>query len=407
MYSNPDDWSNERLDAARHEADPLADRVVEAIFREGERKAVNRLLITIVRNDQIPPEGLPPVVKIFLEESSTLPDWADVKLIERGEQIFTNHGPLCLAALISASLPETYALRNIATVLDTTQQLEAHAKRRILETAQLLMDVMFEGGLTKEGRGIRATQRVRLLHASIRHLILFNETSEGDSEAERDYGDVLADTRWSVEERGLPVCQEDMAYTVLAFSYSVIRALETLDQDLSQEDRDAYVHTWAVVGFLLGVHQDLLPRDFAGAEKLYNIISGRQAGHTEAAVALTDHVVDAFYQLLRTRALPKFLVTRGLPVLIVRDLLPERTAEITGLARLSFFQKLIGIPLMHLLALVLGGIDWFAHQSSALLLYQRAIAKNMVEHLATLPRSDTRGLFHMPKNLPDHWTRKK
>lgn len=27
MYSNPDHWSNERLDAARHEADPLAQQL--------------------------------------------------------------------------------------------------------------------------------------------------------------------------------------------------------------------------------------------------------------------------------------------------------------------------------------------------------------------------------------------
>lgn len=407
MYSNPDDWSEERLNAARHEADPLADHTVDKIFQEGKRKAVNKLLITIVRNDQLVPEDLPPVVKAFLEESSTLPDWADPAKIKRGEQIFTNHGPLCLAALISASLPDTYALRNIAAVLDTTQQLEAHAKRRILETAQLLMDVMFVGGLSASGRGIRATQRVRLLHASIRHLILSNETSELNARDGLDYGDVLAETRWSVEERGIPLCQEDMAYTILAFSYSVIRALDQLDQDISQQDRDAYVHTWAVVGFLLGVHQDLLPRDHAGAEKLYNKIYARQAGHTEAGVVLTEHVVDSFYKLLRTRALPKFLVTRGLPVLIIRDLLSKRTAEITGLAKLSLFQKLVSMPLLHLFALVLGGIDWFAHQSSALLLYQRAVAKHMVEHLAAAPRSDHRGLFHMPKKLPDEWTRKK
>lgn len=404
MKSKSDRWPTEFLDAARFEADPLADAVVDEIFREGKRKAVNQLLITINRNDQLLPDGLPEVVKDYLLKTGALPDWADPALIDRGEQVFTNHGPLCLAALISASLPETYALRNIALVLDTTQQLEKHAKRRILETAQLLMDVMFEGGLSSDGRGIRAAQRVRLLHASIRHLILSNETSELPPGAERRYSDVLAETRWPIEERGLPICQEDMAYTVLAFSYVVLRALERLDQVLTDEDRDAYVHTWAVVGSLLGVSEDLLPRDFKSAEDLFDIIYARQAEHSEAGVSLTAHVVDSFYTLLRTRALPKFLVTRGLPVVITRELLSKRTAKITGLTKLSFFQKLISMPLMHLFALILGGIDWFAHQSSALLLFQRVTAKHMVDHLAALPRSDHRGLFHMPKKLPAPWT---
>jgi hypothetical protein len=56
-----------------------------------------------------------------------------------------------------------------------THRLINHPFRRIVETAQFVLDVMAPDGLGHSGRGVRSAQKVRLMHAAIRHLILAAE----------------------------------------------------------------------------------------------------------------------------------------------------------------------------------------------------------------------------------------
>lgn len=398
------DWPRELLEAARLEMDPDADRVVDQIYAQGERAAVNALVVQIVHNDQLVPDQLPETVQRYLRETRALPAWADRRAIARGQELFATHGPLCFVALIASSLPETYAIASIAEVLGTTQQLEAHATRRILKTAQLLVDVMSPGGLDAGGRGVRAAQRVRLLHASIRHLILAARDDRAKSATEPALARAIAETVWPVERRGMPICQEDMAYTILTFSCVVLAGLERLQQELNDEDRDAFVHTWAVVGSLMGVRDDLLPRDFDGARRLLRAIHDHQATATEAGRLLTGRTLDAFHDLLCTRALPGFVVGRGLCVLVARTLLSERTADLTGVPRLTLMERLVAVPVMHLATMSLGFVDWLAHRDRPALFVQKLVARHMVDHLVALSGSAAQSLFWMPPELRRKWS---
>ena len=75
------------------------------------------------------------------------------------------------------------------------------------------------------GRGFEACLRVRLLHASVRAR--------------------LAGRGWDAAAYGVPVNQEDMAATLLAFSYNVLVGVELLKgRRLSPADEDAYLHLW-------------------------------------------------------------------------------------------------------------------------------------------------------------------
>ena len=86
--------------------------------------------------------------------------------------MFLRYGLTSFGILACASLPECYVLRDVAAVLGTTQRLDAHARRRIFETAMMVLAVMAEGGLAPGGGGIRVVQKVRLMHAAVRYLIL-------------------------------------------------------------------------------------------------------------------------------------------------------------------------------------------------------------------------------------------
>jgi len=203
-----DPWSVELLDRMRREGDPLADSTVKAVFDKGTVAAVNELLTRLVRNDDIPAGPWPPQLADYLRASEQLPSWADHTLIRLGETVFLRYGLTSFGILACASLPECYVLRDVAAVLGTTQRLDAHARRRIFETAMMVLSVMAEGGLAPHGSGIRIVQKVRLMHAAVRYLILTPPTAAAGPP--NSLADTLLAQRWPAE-RGTPLSQEDLA----------------------------------------------------------------------------------------------------------------------------------------------------------------------------------------------------
>ena len=160
------------LDSMREVCDPLADDAVGQLFSAGDVKAVNGLMRTLVENDQPPPEALPPVIRDYLQKSEGLPTWADPAKIKVGEEVFWRLGPEAIANLLCYSLPFCYAARKGVQVLALTSRLYTNPTRRVIETAQMVVDVLRPGGLAPAGNGVRTAQKVRLMHAGVRHQIV-------------------------------------------------------------------------------------------------------------------------------------------------------------------------------------------------------------------------------------------
>src|SRR5438067_722199 len=160
------------LDQMRQTADPVGDATMAAIFQENKLTALNSLWQGLLQRNQFPPQGLPAQIYPFLEESAQFPTWANRDLIAQAEKLFVDRGIFCLVSLLCASLPECYVLPNEAAVLGATRSLEIHAYRRVFETTQLIVAVMRRGGLAQQGSGLQSVQKVRLMHAGIRHLII-------------------------------------------------------------------------------------------------------------------------------------------------------------------------------------------------------------------------------------------
>ena len=69
------------------------------------------------------------------------------------------------------------------------------------------------------------------MHAAVRHLAPTSPAWRPDS--------------------GLPVNQEDLAGTLMAFSWIALDGLDKLGYRLTDDERAAYLHSWLVVGHLL------------------------------------------------------------------------------------------------------------------------------------------------------------
>jgi squalene cyclase len=303
-------WTSAVLEPMRQRTDPVADDVVASIYASGRLDEVNRLLTTILRNDDPIPPGLPEVARRYFDATASLPTWADREKMARAEQVFAQHGLKITFGLFCSSLPQVYCAANGAPVLAQTGAMLNRVRQRIFETAQFLFDAMDRGALHVGGRGIRSAQRVRLMHAAIRHLVRHHPSFAFDAA-------VL----------GQPINQEDLAATLLTFSVVTFDAARKMEAPLTAADGDAWVHHWAAVGHVLGIEDDVLPRNLTDAEQLLAAFRERQWAPSPTGKQLAAALVDTMQELF-TREIDHL---DGLTPTLIRHLAGDRCGDLLGL----------------------------------------------------------------------------
>ncbi len=366
-------WPDALLDPMRQTGDPVADEVVAELFAGGDIAAVNSLMKNLIVNEFPVPEGLPPAVRDYLAKTDALPDWADPDLIKAGEQVFWRFGPQLIVILNTYALPFCYVAKNGVQVLALTTRLLTNPTRRILETAQLLVDVMQPGGLTTDqGRGRRTTQKVRLMHAAIRKLAPVSQN-------------------WAAQF-GLPVNQEDLAGTLMAFSWVSLNGLEKLGIAVPDGDREAYLHCWRIVGYLLGIREDMLPNDMASAEALSMTIARRQFGPCEEGQEMTKALVNMLSNVVPGD------VFRHVPALLIRYFLCEQWAAWLGIAE-SPWAELAFAPLK-LLGMQTGDV---LNDSKAARALAEKFGHLLIGAIVYVERGGNRPTFSIPAELRQQW----
>lgn len=220
----------------------------------------------------------------YLAACQHLPAWTDRAAIARAETLFMDMSMLSCTLLFCASLPECYVLPDLSAVLHAAGQLEAHTDYRVRSTAAMIFPVMLAGGLTTpEGGGVAQALKVRLIHATIRYLILRGTPREALdappvpplAPAGASIYHTLYAHGWDTSVNGLPCNQEELAYTLLTFSYVFVRGLRTLRLALPPQDEQAYLHTWNVLGHVLGIEQGLMATTMAQAQHDFEAIQAR------------------------------------------------------------------------------------------------------------------------------------
>ena len=188
-------------------------------------------------------------IAAFFERYSHLPDWVDWELVVQGRLVFLAYlAPIGLS-LYYRSLVPGFSISKIAAVLQATGYLAPPSTRervqaRLEDTGAFLAACLAaegDGGdpnassLLPGGAGWKAALRVRVLHAKVRRALLHKKT-------------------WKAAELGIPINQEDMAATLLAFSTNALWGCEMiLGRPLPRSERLAYLSFWRYVGWLLGV----------------------------------------------------------------------------------------------------------------------------------------------------------
>jgi hypothetical protein len=271
-------WTVEFLEGKRKETDALADSTVKEIMARNEKVRVNHLFEHIVRDRDHLPADAPEELKAYFAKTSALPSWADPDLIALGQQVYIRHGIWISLLLSYKSLPECYACAKGAEVLHRTARLnEQHGSmetysRRIAETARFVMLAMSPGGLSAQGKGMVAAQKVRLIHAVIRYY--------------------LRQQSWDSAKYDEPINQEDMAGTLMSFSALILLGMERLGINLEPVEKEAYIHCWRVIGHVVGLHEDMIPENAADAIQQGVSILDHQMARSEQGSALMKALLE-------------------------------------------------------------------------------------------------------------------
>jgi hypothetical protein len=325
-----------------------------------------------VRNAEPTPENLPPQLHAYLDMTSRVPPPV-LPHVKTGENVFAEHGPEILCLLGCYSLPAAYGARRGAQVLYRTGQLTQRAHQRLMVTSQMVLDVMGPGGLTARGRGIRTAQKVRLMHAAIRHLLLHDPR-----------------TPWDQADLGLPINQEDLAGTLMTFSYQILDGLNSLGLALKPDEQQAYLESWQAVGHLMGVRPELIPRTMADAKILTDTIERRQIAASMEGKALAQ----ALLQMM-DHASPRF--AHGIPPAMMRALLPPHVADFLGIPKSTthkwVLKAMVGCARL---------IDRFTAQRKHRTIVFRFLAMHLIQWMVTLNLGRP-ARFEIPLELSQLW----
>lgn len=264
------DWTPELLREMRHTGDPLADDMLRTAVWGHEVPRINAIFRSFAADDAEIPADAPADFLEFVDATRELPAGIDLASVNRGAQVMLEHATLCALALLLKSLPAGYAAPRLSQVLHMSHNLEKRPYRRALGVLQMLVNISQPGAFRSGGRAVVTGQKLRLLHAGVRHVV------RGKL---RDY-----------EERfGTPISQLDMVFTIMTFSLMVVDAMQALGVEWSAQEAADYFHLWRMYGRLQGIEAKWMPDSLEDGRALCAAYAAEFTGPEQnpAGVALT------------------------------------------------------------------------------------------------------------------------
>lgn len=300
------------LNLYRQIGDPAADELAKQLIQKMNRQQLQELLNFDTQNISIPKE-----YNDFLADMKIAPVWYSQHQMLASVGFFKKYTREIMAILGAYSLPYCYAAADGARVLYLSEKIRKNQEKRLFETASFVVGLFQDHAFSKNGAACDLILKTRLRHALVRHFTLKGE--------------------WN-NDWGLPVNQEDMAGTNLAFSLIVLKGLEKFGLDLSLDEKNAWLHAWKYIGYLLGIDETLLTDDLREAYHLERIIARRQLKSSEHGRELTRALVNHLKGSIPDKKIAAMVESQ------MRLLMGDPLADILGLSK-----SRVGTPLNRLL----------------------------------------------------------
>lgn len=319
-------FTDELLNPYRQRGDRAADAVVAEIAPKLGHEGLGRFMRYLGDFQNLSWSEQLPEVQVFFQAHSQVPVFANQAQMQAAVAFFWKHSQQIALLLGCYSLPYCYAAADGAQVLWFSERIKNDTFKRLEETGTFVFEIMQERDWLN-GKNPTKVLKIRLMHAVVRYFA---------SHAKQ----------WN-NAWGVPINQEDMAGTNLAFSYIVIRGLRKLEIATTEAEEEAYLHFWSVIGALLGVETELLPLNLREAYHLDRAICRRQFKPSDAGTGLTKALTKVLQQQAPEPAL------RNFPLAQMRFLLGNDIANLLNIPKVPLEEGVVkfttGIPLLKLL----------------------------------------------------------
>jgi hypothetical protein len=353
-------YTDDFLNVKRSQGDHPADEFIREQFSDaGLKMALYNFMGRCSANDVL--RRLPEAYRryAFADNAMQLPSWADRKLMNTGYSFFSSHAEAIMNLLGLLSLPYCYAAADGAMVLQLSERMQKDTGKRLNETAAFIWDVMAPDAFENGGKGFASIFKVRLLHAAARHYSVISG-------------------KWN-PDWGTPLNQEDMAGTNLSFSLIVVRGLRKLGYTIQYDAQQGFMHLWNVIGYLLGLDEELLPQTGKQAQLLEAMIRKRQFRASPQGQSLTRALTDYLAVAVKDQA-----VTRQEVIGLMRYLLGDSVSGILNLSGPDLSaNKVQMLKLMNMI----NDLKPNGHMYTAYKTAQRKF-KSVEQQSATKPRSN-------------------
>ncbi len=336
-------WSDDTfLDALRLVGDDAADRCAVALAGLPDSAARARAMFAAMpRNDSRVPADAPAPLRDFFAANfpwcdrcrqPVLAPWVDRERLIRGQTVFMERMVPAVLVLLCKSLPEGYATPGATKILNISGELLTHTYHRLMGTLQLLFNVSSPQSFERAGPALVNAHQMRLLHAGVRAKV----------------APVVLQQRGGfqayVDRFGVPINQEDMLATIMAFSLLVVRGWRMLQVPLTDAEADDYYYVWRVFAHEMGIRPAVaddtdnphLPANLAEAATFYEAYRRRQyAGATKWEGSWLER---------STTENPDGVALTQRHLAMLGSILPERESRFFDLAHVAhiYVEMLIG-----------------------------------------------------------------
>jgi ER-bound oxygenase mpaB/B'/Rubber oxygenase, catalytic domain len=293
----------------RHQGDPPVDHLLEILHQEGRPVGDADDLLSLAASAAVAKSTKTGVSSSLSSSSqqfaagdeallalvrhvSSVPSWVNEAQVQRGQTIFSAYAPAISAALFYRSLVPGFSIPKIGAVLQATAYLAppataAHVTRRLVDTGAFVaamattnansssndstIDPAIASLCAAESHFFPAwtvALQVRVLHAKVRRRLLQRGGQHSHRLHDNGNGSTCLTTgprygssgggagnaAWDVPAYGIPINQEDLAATLLGFSYNAMLGCEMiLGRPWHESERLDFLAFWRYVGWLLGV----------------------------------------------------------------------------------------------------------------------------------------------------------
>ena len=295
--------------------DDEVDELLASLLKNNQIPAVNTAMESWVNNGDPLPTGLPAELTAYLKKVNRLPSWADQEKLalaadfnrRKDTYVFVLYG-------VGSGIMSTVIPREAKSVYWSAGG--ADMKDRAAKTFTFGYDLAELKGFEPEGQFVVTANKTRLVHAAVRNLLPQSPD-------------------WSkVADEEIPISNADILVTFHSLGTFVRRKLLEWEVPFTDEEQEAFLHSWQVAIHLLGVRDEFIPKSWAEAEKQSEqVLTPIIAPSTEGIKLAED--------LLSLPAQIDLGVTRGFLNEFVRYVLSDEIGDWLKLERDETAAKLI------------------------------------------------------------------